>query len=100
MTGEVTLRGRVLSIGGLKEKVLGAKRAGISHIIFPIKNNSDLNDVPQHLRKSLSFHPAEDLDQVLDVALVGGLKALEAHANGQAKPAKRSRKGSSAPAQA
>ncbi len=100
MTGEITLRGRVLPIGGLKEKVLGAKRAGIKHIIFPIKNNSDLNDVPLHLRKSLSFHAAEDLDDVLDVALVGGLKALEAHASGQSKPAKRTRKGSSAPAQA
>ncbi|MCA9838444.1 MAG: endopeptidase La [Trueperaceae bacterium] len=100
MTGEVTLRGRVLPIGGLKEKVLGAKRAGIKHIIFPIKNNSDLNDIPVHLRKSLDFHPAEDLDAVLDVALVGGLKALEAHANGQNKPAKRSRKSSSTPAQA
>ena len=82
MTGEVTLRGRVLPIGGLKEKMLGAKRAGIKHIIFPEKNNPDMNEIPVHLRKSLQFHPAKELDQVLDVALVGGMKALEAHAAG------------------
>jgi ATP-dependent Lon protease len=95
MTGEVTLRGRVLPIGGLKEKMLGAKRAGIKHIIFPEKNNPDMNEIPVHLRKSLQFHPSEELDQVLDVALVGGMKALEAHAAGTNKPnseGKRSRK--------
>ena len=95
MTGEVTLRGRVLPIGGLKEKMLGAKRAGIKHIVFPEKNNPDMNEIPVHLRKSLHFHPSEELDQVLDVALVGGMKALEAHAANAGKPtteAKRSRK--------
>jgi ATP-dependent Lon protease len=95
MTGEVTLRGRVLPIGGLKEKMLGAKRAGIKHIVFPEKNNPDMNEIPVHLRKSLHFHPSEELDQVLDVALVGGMKALEAHAAGAKKPeenVKRSRK--------
>lgn len=81
MTGEVTLRGRVLAIGGLKEKVLGAKRAGIKHIIFPQKNASDLNDIPMHLRRSLTFHQADALDEVLDVAMVGGLAALEKHGN-------------------
>ena len=97
MTGEVTLRGRVLPIGGLKEKILGAKRAGIKHIIFPEKNTPDMNDIPVHLRKSLTFHAAEELDEVLDNALVGGLKALEAHAT--SKP-KRQRKAAGAPAQA
>jgi ATP-dependent Lon protease len=95
MTGEVTLRGRVLPIGGLKEKMLGAKRAGIKHIIFPEKNNPDMNEIPVHLRKSLQFHPSEELDQVLDVALVGGMKALEAHAANAGKPnteSKRNRK--------
>ena len=102
MTGEVTLRGRVLSIGGLKEKVLGAKRAGIKHILFPEQNTADLNDIPAHLRKSLTFHPADTLDKVLDVALVGGLKALEAKAQGEPqKGEKRSRrKSESVPAQA
>jgi ATP-dependent Lon protease len=105
MTGEVTLRGRVLPIGGLKEKMLGAKRAGIKHIVFPEKNTPDMNEIPVHLRKSLHFHPSEELDQVLDVALVGGMKALEAHAaNAGNKPStesKRSRKKpESVPAQA
>ena len=89
MTGEITLRGRVMPIGGLKEKVLGAKRAGIKHIVYPEKNSSDTNDIPVHLRRSLTFHSVSDLDGVLDVALVGGLKALEAHA---AKPKKKPRK--------
>ena len=100
MTGEVTLRGRVLPIGGLKEKILGAKRAGIRHIVFPDKNTPDMNDIPVHLRKSLTFHPVEELDAVLDTALVGGLKALEAHAK-LSKTTKRSkRKGDGVPAQA
>lgn len=80
MTGEITLRGRVLPIGGLKEKMLGAKRAGIKHILYPDKNSSDLNDIPTHLRRSLDFHAVRDLDEALDVTLVGGLKALEANA--------------------
>ena len=93
MTGEVTLRGRVLPIGGLKEKMLGAKRAGIKHIIFPEKNLPDINEIPVHLRKSLQFHAAKELDQVLDVALVGGMKSLEAHAaNGKPVEGKRNRK--------
>jgi len=77
MTGEITLRGRVLPIGGLKEKVLGAKRAGIKHIVFPAKNEADMKEVAAHLVRSLELHPVEDIDQALDVALVGGLAALE-----------------------
>jgi ATP-dependent Lon protease len=77
MTGEVTLRGRVLPIGGLKEKILGAKRAGITNIIYPAKNSADMKDIATHLKKSLELHEVEDLDQVLDIALVGGLAALE-----------------------
>ena len=98
MTGEVTLRGRVLPIGGLKEKILGAKRAGIKHIVFPEKNTADMNDIAVHLRKSLSFHAAEDLDQVLENALVGGMKALEAHARETPKRARAKPEG--VPAQA
>ena len=98
MTGEITLRGRVLPIGGLKEKMLGAKRAGIKHIMFPEKNNSDLNDVPSHLRRSLDFHPVHNLDEVLEVALVGGLQALEA--NGKPKKNSKRRKTSDTPARA
>jgi ATP-dependent Lon protease len=93
MTGEMTLTGRYLPIGGLKEKVLGARRAGIKHIIMPRVNESDLRDIPVHLRSSMRFHPCETVDQVLDVALVGGLKALETPRDGSAPtapaPAKR-----------
>ena len=81
MTGEITLTGRYLPIGGLKEKVLGARRAGITHIIMPKANEGDLRDIPLHLRSSMTFHPCETADEVLDVALVGGLKALEARGN-------------------
>ncbi|PNY80866.1 endopeptidase La [Deinococcus koreensis] len=84
MTGEMTLTGRYLPIGGLKEKVLGARRAGIKHIIMPKANEADLRDIPLHLRSSMRFHPCETVDEVLDVALVGGLKALETPRDGSA----------------
>ncbi|WP_034385378.1 endopeptidase La [Deinococcus sp. YIM 77859] len=87
MTGEMTLTGRYLPIGGLKEKVLGARRAGIKHIIMPKANEGDLRDIPLHLRASMRFHPCETVDQVLDVALVGGLRALETPRDGTAVPA-------------
>ena len=70
MTGEITLRGRVLPIGGLKEKVLGAHRAGIKTIIIPKANEADIEDVPEEVRSVLSFHPVETLSQVLEIALV------------------------------
>jgi ATP-dependent Lon protease len=69
MTGEATLRGRVLPIGGLKEKVLGAHRAGITTIILPKDNEADIEDVPEEARKTLTFHPVETLDEVLQLAL-------------------------------
>ncbi|HEY7569227.1 MAG TPA: endopeptidase La [Gemmatimonadaceae bacterium] len=70
MTGEITLRGRVLPIGGLKEKVLGAHRAGITNIVLPKDNEADLEDVPDEVRKALTFHPVETLAQVLKIALI------------------------------
>ncbi|MGH7605387.1 MAG: endopeptidase La [Gemmatimonadaceae bacterium] len=70
MTGEITLRGRVLPIGGLKEKVLGAHRAGIKIIIIPKGNEADIEDVPEEVRNVLEFHPVETLSEVLRVALV------------------------------
>ncbi len=70
MTGELTLTGRVLPIGGVKEKVLGAVRAGIREIILPKDNEADLDDIPEEVRETLSIHRAETLDDVLDVALV------------------------------
>jgi len=70
MTGEITLRGRALPIGGLKEKVLGAHRAGIKHIIIPKQNAADLEDVPAEVQQELTFHPVESLAEVLAIALV------------------------------
>ncbi len=70
MTGEITLRGRVLPIGGLKEKVLGAHRAGSTTIVIPKENEADLEDVPEEVRSVLTFHPVETLAQVLKIALI------------------------------
>ncbi|WP_047985009.1 endopeptidase La [Ornithinibacillus californiensis] len=70
MTGEITLRGRVLPIGGLKEKSLSAHRAGITTIIFPEDNKKDLDDIPESVRKEMTFIPVNHLDQVLKHALV------------------------------
>ncbi|HMA03578.1 MAG: endopeptidase La [Gemmatimonas sp.] len=69
MTGEATLRGRVLPIGGLKEKVLGAHRAGITTIILPKDNEADMEDIPDEVRNSLTFHPVSTLDEVFAIAL-------------------------------
>src|SRR5438445_433243 len=69
MTGEVTLRGRVLQIGGLKEKILAAKRVGIFKVILPKKNEKDLADIPKHLLKGMTFIFAETMDEVLSAAL-------------------------------
>jgi len=69
MTGEVTLRGRVLPIGGLKEKTLAAKRMGIKKIIMPQRNKKDLEDIPKYIKKDMEFVFAETMDDVLSVAL-------------------------------
>jgi ATP-dependent Lon protease len=69
MTGEITLRGRVLPIGGVKEKVLGAYRAGITQVILPKPNEADLEDIPDDVRRELKFHPVETLDEVFAIAL-------------------------------
>jgi len=70
MTGEVTLRGRVLPIGGLKEKALGAMRGGIRKIIFPEKNKKELAEVPRNIRRAIEFIPVTSMQQVLDIALL------------------------------
>jgi ATP-dependent Lon protease len=69
MTGEVTLQGRVLPIGGLKQKVLAAHAAGITDVILPERNRGDLDDVPQHVRDEMTFHPVMTIGEVLNVAL-------------------------------
>ncbi|TCS83483.1 endopeptidase La [Tepidibacillus fermentans] len=70
MTGEITLRGRVLPIGGLKEKSLAAHRAGIKIVIIPKENEKDLEDIPESIKEDIEFIPVEHLDQVLEKALV------------------------------
>ena len=70
MTGEITLRGRVLPIGGVKEKVLGALRAGMTTIVIPKENEADLEDVPDEAKQKLTFHTVETLEDVLKLALV------------------------------
>jgi len=74
MTGEITLRGRVLEIGGIKEKVIAAHRANIKTVIIPKDNKKDLEDIPQYVLKDLDFCFVEHMDQVLKVALVSSLK--------------------------
>jgi ATP-dependent Lon protease len=69
MTGEVTLQGRVLPIGGVKQKVLAAQRAGLTTVILPARNGPDLDDVPEAVRDALTFHLVDDVQQVLELAL-------------------------------
>ncbi|MDH5332306.1 MAG: endopeptidase La, partial [Thermoleophilia bacterium] len=69
MTGEVTLQGRVLPIGGLKQKVLAAHAAGLTDVVIPERNRQDLEDVPEHVREEMTFHPVISLDEVLEIAL-------------------------------
>ncbi len=71
MTGEITLRGRVLPIGGLKEKALGAMRAGIRTVIVPEKNRKDLTEFPRHLRRKIKFLAVKHMDEVLSHAIIG-----------------------------
>ena len=78
MTGEVTLQGRVLPIGGLKQKVLAAHAAGLTDVILPERNRADLDDVPADVRKHLRFHPVETVEEVLALALEPVAAALAA----------------------
>ena len=69
MTGEITLTGQVLPIGGLKEKALAAQRVGINRLIIPRRNEVDIGDIPEHLRKKMKFVLVDEVDEVLDAAL-------------------------------
>jgi len=83
MTGEITLRGRVLPVGGIKEKVLAARRAGIKTIIMPRRNERDLEDIPEELRRELTMHFVDTVDEVLNYALRNG---DEAEASQETRP--------------
>jgi ATP-dependent Lon protease len=78
MTGEVTLQGRVLPIGGLKQKVLAAHAAGLTDVVLPERNRPDLDDVPEDVREQMTFHPVMTIGEVLDVALEPAREALAA----------------------
>jgi len=86
MTGEITLGGRVLPIGGLKEKVLGAARAGITEIVLPKENEPELEDLPEEVRRRLTFHAVETLDEVLGIALQSPEAKAVSELIGAAKP--------------
>jgi ATP-dependent Lon protease len=76
MTGEITLRGRVLPIGGLKEKLLAAHRHGITEAIVPKDNEKDLPDIPEAVRNDMQLHFVESMDEVLKIALEREIEAL------------------------
>jgi ATP-dependent Lon protease len=109
MTGEITLRGRVLPIGGIKEKVLGAHRAGLRRVLLPTRNEADLDDIPADLRKEMQLVMVESIDQVLREALTpraaanGANVSSAARKNGAAKgsiaAARAARSGRARPAQ-
>jgi ATP-dependent Lon protease len=71
MTGEITLRGKVLPVGGIKDKVLAAYRAGIRTIILSAENDRDLDDLPEEIRNEMDFHRVFNMDEVIKVALEG-----------------------------
>ncbi|OGD86491.1 endopeptidase La [Candidatus Curtissbacteria bacterium RIFCSPHIGHO2_01_FULL_41_11] len=91
MTGEVTLRGRVLEIGGVKEKVLAAHRAGLTTVILPKANAKDLEEIPKNVKKDLQFIFAEHMDEVLKVALTKALPKEKSTKEGQQKKQKESK---------
>jgi ATP-dependent Lon protease len=72
MTGELTLQGRVLPIGGLKQKVLAAHRAGLTEVILPTRNADDLDELPESITEAMTFHPLDDISTVLEIALEEG----------------------------
>ena len=87
MTGEITLRGRVLPIGGLKEKALGALRAGINIVIIPEKNKNDLVEIPKNVKRKLKFIPVRNMDEVLAIALEPALEKPAKAPRAKKKPA-------------
>jgi ATP-dependent Lon protease len=79
MTGEVTLRGRVLPVGGIKQKILAAHRAGLTTVILPKRNEKDLDDLPDEVRNTLIFVTVDRIDEALKVAFVNDQDGEEAN---------------------
>jgi ATP-dependent Lon protease len=100
MTGEITLTGRVLPIGGLKEKALAAMRHGVKTVIIPEKNKKDLEDIPAELREKLEFRPVRTIDEVLEIALSQKLKGSETAETKTTKTTTKRRMGGAAAAAA
>ena len=90
MTGEITLRGRVLPIGGIKEKVLGAHRAGLRRVLLPRRNEADLDDIPSDLRKEMQLVLIESIDEVLREALTPSVVVVSSNGSGGAGRAAKS----------
>jgi ATP-dependent Lon protease len=78
MTGEITLRGKVLPVGGVKDKVLAAARAGITRVILPAENERDLEDIPVEVREKMEFNLVESMDEVTTIALAGTIVPFSA----------------------
>ncbi|MCX5908059.1 MAG: endopeptidase La, partial [Deltaproteobacteria bacterium] len=91
MTGEITLRGRILPIGGLKEKTLAALRAKIKNIIIPDQNEKDLDDIPKYIRRKVNFVFVRNMDEILKVALVQETTPPLSHRNGEEPSEKKER---------
>lgn len=98
MTGEITLRGEVLAIGGLKEKLLAAHRGGIKTVLIPEQNKKDLTDIPEDIQKALDIRPVRWIDEVLDVALTSSPYVVSGHKKETGKNVKEKPKGRSSKA--
>ena len=98
MTGEITLRGKVLPIGGLKEKLLAAHRAGIFEAILPRANEKDLSELPDNIKNSMKLHFVDTMDEVLALALESPLPELNEEAPGRARHDSRATSGGAASA--
>ena len=94
MTGEITLRGEVLPIGGLKEKLLAAHRGGIKTVLIPEENSRDLAEIPDNIKENLEIRPVKWIDEVLEVALTEAPKPLVEDPNGKEEAEKKSARGS------
>lgn len=101
MTGEITLRGRALEIGGVKEKIIAAHRAGLKDILMPFDNKKDLEEIPEHIKKDLTFHFVKHMDDVLQIALTKSVRVKHAKkdANGELSRPKARRHRTKIPAQ-